>query len=46
MIVCRIVLGEISYRGTLYTAIREVYEDGIWKLVLVNDNERIVLLVH
>ncbi|ERI07442.1 hypothetical protein [Aneurinibacillus aneurinilyticus] len=44
--ICRVVLGDIAYRGETYTAIREIYHDGVWKLVFIKENERIVMLVY
>ncbi|GED17610.1 hypothetical protein AMI01nite_56010 [Aneurinibacillus migulanus] len=46
MVNCSVILGEISYQGKTYTAIREIHHDGVWKLVFVKDNERILMLIH
>lgn len=40
------ILGEIDYYGKTCTAIREVYEDGSWRLVFVCENDRIVMMVY
>lgn len=46
MLICSVVLGEVSYYGETYIAIREIYHDDIWKLVFVKDNDRILMLVY
>lgn len=39
-------LGEIDFYGQKATAFREMYADGIWKLVLLLNNERIVIMSY
>ncbi|SDJ51113.1 hypothetical protein SAMN04487909_11978 [Aneurinibacillus migulanus] len=46
MLICSVVLGKVSYYGETYTAIREIYHNGIWKLVFVKNNDRILMLVY
>ncbi|ERI10794.1 hypothetical protein [Aneurinibacillus aneurinilyticus] len=46
MVIDEVKLGIVNYQDKIYTAIREIYDTGEWKLVFVNEQERIIILTH
>ena len=39
-------LGQVDFYGEIATALREIYDNGEWKFVIMVENRRIVMMSY